>query len=201
VDLAGRRRSAAQLAVGTDAVVSHRSAAALYGLEGFDQQRVVHLSIPAGRSPRKPTNVRLHRCFDYDLIAPGVRQGIPLTDPPRLILDLYASEPNPEVARRGLFSARKKKLTSWTALDECLRQHARHGRRGITKLRPDLELYSRIGCPETSFEDAISRMLMEAGLPEPELQHRVNTPGGRYRIDVAFPEFRVGIRGRVGKTI
>jgi len=190
------RIAANQLSVGPDAIVSHRSAAALYGLDGFDQQLVVHLSLPAGRSPRKPANVRFHRCFDYDLIAPEPRQNIPVTDPPRLILDLYASEPNPEVARRGLFSARKKKLTTWTALEECLRQHARQGRRGIAKLRADVDLYQRIGCPETSFEDAIARLLMDAGLPEPELQHWVETPGGRYRVDVAYPEFRIAIEGK-----
>jgi hypothetical protein len=119
-----------------------------------------------------------------------------VTDPARLVLDLYASEANPEVARRGLFSVRKKKLASWTAIDDCLRRHARQGRRGISLLRADLELYRRIGCPESSFEDAIARLFMEAGLPEPELQHWVLTPGGRYRIDVAYSDFRVGIEGK-----
>lgn len=190
------RIAAAQLAVGGDAIVSHRSAAALYGLDGFDQQRVVHLSLPIGRSPRMPADVRLHRCVDYELIAPDRRQNLPVTDPARVVLDLYASESNPEIARRGLFSARKKNLTTWTAIDECLRRHARQGRRGIVRLRADLELYRRIGCPETSFEDAIVRLLLEAGLPEPEVQHRVLTPGGRYRIDVAYPQFRVGIEGK-----
>jgi very-short-patch-repair endonuclease len=190
------RIAAAHLAVGSDAVVSHRSAAALYGLDGFDQQRIVHLSLPIHRSPRKPSDVRLHRCIDYKLISPQPRQNIKVTDPARLVLDLYASEPNPEVARRGLFSARKKKLVSWTELEECLRRHTRQGRRGIAKLRADLALYGRIGCPETSFEDAIARLLMEAGLPEPQLQHRVETPGGRYRVDVAYPGLRVGIEGK-----
>lgn len=190
------RIAAAQLSVGPDAIVSHRSAAALYGLDGYDQQQMIHLSIPAVRSPRKPTNVRLHRCVDYDLIAPQSRQGITVTDPARLVLDLYASEPNPEVARRGLFSARKKRLTTWKALDECLAQHARHGRRGIARLRADVGLYRRLGCPESAFEDAIARVLMDAGLPEPELQHWVHTPGGRYRIDVAFPGVKVGIEGK-----
>lgn len=35
------RIAAAQLALGSDAFASHRSAAALYGLDGFDQQRVI----------------------------------------------------------------------------------------------------------------------------------------------------------------
>jgi very-short-patch-repair endonuclease len=190
------RIAVAQLAAGEDAIVSHRSAAALYGLDGFDQQRIVHLSIPSGRSPRKPKDVRLHRCADYELIVAERRQNIPVTDPARLVLDLYAGEANPEVARRGLFSVRKKNLATWTAIDECLRRHARQGRRGISMLRADLELYRRIGCPETSFEDAITRVLIDAGVPEPKLQHWVLTPGGRYRIDVAYPDFRVGIEGK-----
>ena len=190
------RIAAAQLAVGEDAIVSHRSAAALYGLEGFEHQRIVHLSLPGGRSPRRPKDVRFHRCADYDLIAPDRRQNIPVTDPARLVLDLYACEANPQVARRGLFSVRRKNLATWTGIDECLQRHARQGRRGITLLRADLELYRRIGCPETSFEDAIARLLMDAGMPEPELQHPVVTPGGRYRIDVAYPDFRVGIEGK-----
>jgi hypothetical protein len=190
------RIAAAQLAAGEDAIVSHRSAAALYGLDGFDQQRIVHLSLPTGRSPRTQKDVRIHRCADYELIAAERRHNIPVTDPARLVLDLYASEANPDVARRGLFSVRKKYLTTWTAIDECLSRHARQGRRGITLLRADLELYRRIGCPETSFEDAIARLLMDAGMPEPELQYWVLTPGGRYRIDVAYPAFRVGIEGK-----
>jgi very-short-patch-repair endonuclease len=190
------RVAATRLAVGGDAVVSHRSAAALYELDGFDQQRVVHLSLPNSRSPRKPTDVRLHRCFDYDLIAPESRQSVIVTDAARLILDLYAAEPNRDVARRGLFSARKKRLVTWTALEDCLERHARHGRRGIRLLRADLEVYRRVGCPETSFEDAIREVLTAAGLPEPQLQYGVDTPGGRFRVDVAYPEFRVAIEGK-----
>jgi very-short-patch-repair endonuclease len=151
------RIAGTQLAVGEDAIVSHRSAAALYGLDGFDQQRIVYVSVPIDRTPRKQKDVRVHRCADYKLIAAERRQNIPVTDPARLVLDLYASEANPEVARRGLFSVRKKKLATWTALDDCLKRHARQGRRGVTLLRADLE---------------------------------------RYRIDVAYPGFRVGIEGK-----
>ena len=85
---------------------------------------------------------------------------------------------------------------TWTALDECLERHARQGRRGIARLRADFDLYGGAGCPETSFEDAIRHRLVAAGLPAPELQHRVATAGGRYRIDVAYPDFLVGIEGK-----
>jgi very-short-patch-repair endonuclease len=191
-----RRVLAECLSVGPDAVVSHRSAAALYRLEGFDQLKVVHLSVPLHRQPRRRPDVRVHRSPDYDLIRRTVRQRIPVTDPARLLLDLYAAEPNRHVARRGLFSARKKNLVSWTELFECLEAHARPGRRGIRSCRADVELFSRIGCPETNFEDRIRELLAGAGLPEPHLQHWVTAGGRRYRLDLAYPDVRVGIEGR-----
>ncbi|MDQ3943613.1 MAG: hypothetical protein M3357_00345 [Actinomycetota bacterium] len=189
-----RQVSAERLSAGADAIVSHRSAAALYGLDGFDVLRTVHLTVPLHRQPRRRRDVHVHRSLDYDLIEPTTRQRIEVTDAARLVLDLYACEPNPEVARRGLFSVRKKKLATWAELSACLDAHARPGRRGIVALRADLDLYSRIGCPETTFEEAIRKLLMDAGLPEPELQHW--TCGGRYRIDVAYPAYKVGIEGK-----
>ena len=190
------RIAAERLSAGAESIVSHRSAAALYELDGFDPLRLVHLTLPVQRSPRSRKDVRLHLSVHFDLIRPEVRQNITVTDPARLVLDLYASELNREVARRGLFSARKKKLVTWEELHGCLEAHAKRGRRGITGFRADLELYSRIGCPESSFEDAIRELLMGAGLPEPELQHEVTANGRRYRIDVAYPELRVGVEGK-----
>ena len=184
------------LSAGPDAIVSHRSGAALYDLDGFDPLRTIHLTLPRGRRPSRRKDVRHHLSLDYNLIRPEVHQGIVVTDVARLVLDLYACEPNREVARRGLFSARKKKLVTWGELHDCLESHARSGRRGITGLRADLDLYSTIGCPESNFEDAIRELLMEAGLPEPELQHWVSANGRLYRIDVAYPEFKVGVEGK-----
>ena len=192
-----RRLLTEQLAAGAEALVSHRTGAVVYELDGFDtHRRTVHLTVPRGRQPRLRKHVVLHRSPDYGLIQPMIRQGIPVTDVARLLLDLYASEPNREVARRGLFSARKKKLVTWAELVECLEAHARKGRRGIAAFRADLELYSRIGCPESSFEDAIRELLAGAGLPEPALQHWVTANGHHYRIDVAYPELKIGIEGK-----
>jgi len=190
------RALAESLSAGDGALVSHRTAASLYGLDGFDPFRTVHITVPRGRSLSPRRDLRAHYVFDYDLIRPTTRQRAPVTDAARLVLDLYASEPNPAVARRALFSVRKKNLASWTELFDCLEAHARQGRRGIAALRPDLDLFSRIGCPETTFEDAIRALLMKAGLPGPELQHWVTAGGSRYRIDVAYPDAKVGVEGR-----
>ena len=85
-----RRIQAERLSAGEDAIVSHRSGAALYDLDGFDSLRIVHLTVPLHRQKRRRTNVTVHRAPDYGLIQPVTRQGLPVTDAARLVLDLYA---------------------------------------------------------------------------------------------------------------
>jgi hypothetical protein len=184
------------LSAGPDAIVSHRSAAALYGLDGFGSPGIVHLTLPRGRSPRARRNVMVHPSFDFELVQRSIRQSIPVTGIARTLLDLYASEPNPKVARRALFSARKKKLVSWTELAACLVAHGRRGKRGVSRFRADLAVYSMDGCPETGFEDDVVALLVAGGLPKPEVQHWVTAGGKRYRLDIAYPPAKLGIECR-----
>lgn len=184
------------LCAGQDAVASRRTAGELWELDGFDPTRTVHLTLPRGRRPKPRSTVRLHLVQDFAHVAPTTRQGVPVTGIERTLLDLYRSEPNLEVARRGLFSARKQKLVTWTSLSGCVDSHDRPGARGIRRLRADIDLYWRGGCPESNFEDSIRALLTGAGLPEPQLQYWVTAGGSRYRLDAAYPECKVGIEGR-----
>jgi hypothetical protein len=184
------------LSAGSDAVVSHRSAAALYGLDGFNPRRPIHLTLPRGRRPLVRKDVRLHLSYDYELVGRDTQQAIPVTGIARTLLDLYASERNLKVARRALFSARKKKLVSWTELAYCLAVHSRPGRRGISRFRADLSCYSGEGCPESGFEDDVVALLVAAGLPRPDTQHWVTAGGRRYRMDAAYPPAKLGIECR-----
>lgn len=181
------------LAAGPDALVSHRSAAFLYGLDGFDPHRTVHLTVPLGRRPQPRPDVRLHRIRDFHLVEPAVRQGIPVTGVPRLLLDLCATEHNPAIRRRALDSARKLKLVTWDELWAFLQAHSRRGRNGTVRLRELVELRSGKASPESGFEDAVLGLLISSGLPEPILQHWVSTPEGRFRIDAAYVSAMVGI--------
>ncbi|MGH8999020.1 MAG: hypothetical protein ACRDY7_06465 [Acidimicrobiia bacterium] len=181
------------LAAGPKALVSHRSAAALYGLNGFDVPALVDITVPRSRQPRRRTSVRLHASTDYHLADPATRQRIPLTGVARTILDLCASERNPAIRRRALDSARKLKLATWDELWACLDAHSRRGRDGIAAFRALLELRSGKSCPESGFEDEVRELLVSAGLGEPTLQHWVSTPEGRYRIDAAYVEPMIGI--------
>jgi putative AbiEi antitoxin of type IV toxin-antitoxin system len=178
------------LAGGPKALASHRSAAALWGLVGFDPPARPQITVPFHRRSRIG-GAKVHEAKDYELCQPEIREGIRVTGTARTVLDLYASERNLDVARRGLFSARKKKLVTWTGLAACLETHARPGRRGISRLRADLATYSVVGCPESGFQDHVVALLVGAGLPLPHVEHWVTTSGRRYRLDIAYPEPRV----------
>jgi very-short-patch-repair endonuclease len=81
------RWMAAALALGGDAVVSHRSAAALWGLLPTPEGPV-DLSLPSRNGRRKRQGIRIHRPMS---LAPGEQtrqRGIPVTSPARTIVDL-----------------------------------------------------------------------------------------------------------------
>ena len=78
------RWMAAVLSCGDGAVLSHESAAALWGLES--RERVITLSIPSPRQLRRK-DVKVHR---VELRPQDLRKhrGIPLTSPARTLIDL-----------------------------------------------------------------------------------------------------------------
>lgn len=78
---------AAVLACGAGAVVSHESAAALYGLLG--PPPVIHVSVPSGRLPR-PRGVKVHRRAALRPDDVTRVRGIPVTTPIATIVDLAA---------------------------------------------------------------------------------------------------------------
>ena len=78
----------ALLACGPTAVLSHRSAAALWGLHRYPASAPVHVTVPPGRSVTRP-RIQVHRAA----ISRGdvrLREGIRVSSPPRTILELAA---------------------------------------------------------------------------------------------------------------
>ena len=81
-------RLAAVLACGPGAVLSHRSAAAHWGLLGTDQERV-DVTAPATR--HGIPGIRLHRSRSLDARDTTSHEGIPITTIARTLLDLAAT--------------------------------------------------------------------------------------------------------------
>lgn len=81
------RWMAAVLAGGEEAVLSHRSAACLWGLLN-PRSGLVDISTPRTSGRRRRTGIRIHRCPSLSPNLTSRRRGIPVTTPARTIADL-----------------------------------------------------------------------------------------------------------------
>jgi predicted transcriptional regulator of viral defense system len=77
---------AAVLTCGPGAVLSHRSAAALWQISE-EKDRVVHVTVPASRDIRQPSLIA-HRRSTLDPADVSAKDGIPVTTPIRTLIDL-----------------------------------------------------------------------------------------------------------------
>ena len=183
---------AACLAAGPAAVASHRSAAALWGLDGVGPGWV-ELTVSRPRAHRLP-GVLVHRSTDLDPTMAIVRAGIPTTDPARTILDLGAVIPVWRV-EAALESALSRRLVTLTGLRVALDSVARRGRRGAGVLRALLEQRSDAArMSESVLEARVLRLLRDHSLPQPTLQYEVRV-GQRLigRVDFAYPRLNLAI--------
>src|SRR3954470_9131709 len=99
VDQSFRSRAmAAVLAAGPGAVVSHRSAAVLWGLLPEDEGGLIHVTSTTGR-PQTTDGVRRHRSRVLALSDTTRRAGVPVTTALRTVLDVAETEDRPTVER------------------------------------------------------------------------------------------------------
>ncbi len=166
------------LACGPDAVLSHFSAAALWG---FIQRWPAppELTVPARR---RPAGVRVH--VHPALESQDIRRhrGIRVTSPARTLLDIAPRLSEIALARAG----NEARLTSGLRpahLEEVLRRYPHHP--GARLLRPFLE--HPTGPTRSEFEDRFVAFAREYGLPTP----LVNTRVCGFLVDAYFPTERV----------
>jgi very-short-patch-repair endonuclease len=133
-----QRLLAATLDLSLEAVVSHTTAAARWGLPGFSLDPI-HVTGQRERG-RRPTQIgRVHRprlLLDEHVV---VLDGIRTTSPTRTIFDL-APMIHPERVAWALDCALRMRLTSLPRLHRTLTQLGRRGRPGIALMRKLLDL-------------------------------------------------------------
>jgi very-short-patch-repair endonuclease len=181
---------AAVLSGGPSALASHRSAAALWKLEGIDEGPM-EISVKAGRRIRGAT-VHRRRATDDPLVS--VLDGIPATVIERTLLDLAATAP-PGRTAAALDDALRRRLTTLPDLRAMLGSVAPRGRIGTRTLRTLVnDRDDRDAALESRLESALLRVLRRHGVELPVLQHAVVTGGAVVaRLDFAYPQRRVGI--------
>lgn len=181
---------AAALAV--DGIVSHRSAAEVWGL--IQPAGYVEVSVPGDvkRKVRPPAVV--HRIID---LHPGLaveRAGLRVTDAVRTVVDLGLAMPMWSVHRaiaKGISSGAFK-LSEVRTLREAL---GRPGRNGTGVVRQILEGNVLIFTKEESeLEKRFSALARRHGLPALQLQHEIWN-AGRFvgRVDACYPDIKLAI--------
>ena len=179
------------LAAGEGAVASHRTAAAVWKLEG-GRRDLVELTVPTERRYRSE-GVVTHHSTDLDRIRAVRRDGITVTPVDRSILDLGAVTGR-RMVQLAVDNARRRQLTTWDRLLDTLVVHARRGRDGVGTLRAVLDdHFGEVVVTDSGFERLVISVLRDAGLPMPVLQHEVCVNGRTFRLDLAYPDARVAI--------
>lgn len=174
---------AAVLACGPDAILSHRSAAALWGLLA-DRRAVIDVTIP-GRTKRGSRGIVVHNVRRLHPSDRRRREHIPVTSPARTLLDL-AEATTPRQLARAIDEAERLGLFDLRAIDElCARAT---GRRGTRRLRETIRGY-RPSPPTTRslLERRFAEICADAGLPRPAMNLWV----AGYEVDAIWLDRRL----------
>lgn len=180
---------AATLAAG-GTVASHRSAARLFGLDGF-AEAPVEVLVPRPRHPRL-TGVVVHTTGHLPPEHVTVHRGIPVTTVPRTLCDLGAVV-EPDRLERALDDAIRRGLALMDLQRLALDTGDVAGVRALQRLLARPERAGRV--PDSIFERLVERLLAAAALPPFVRQHEVRDERGRLvaRVDLAFPVVQVAV--------
>ena len=156
------REAAALLACGEGAALSHRSAAALWGLLDADTGPV-DVSVPPGRRPAHD-GVTVHRPERFDMRDMRMREGLRVTSVARTITDLAPILAAPALERL-IDEAVGRRLVRRDELALPARAP------GAARLRAALDAGPRFTRSEA--ERVLLRLVRRAGLPTPETNVRI----------------------------
>jgi very-short-patch-repair endonuclease len=170
---------AAVLAYGPDAVLSHQTAAANWGIGAPSSK--VHVTTPHSRSSRP--NIRAHaaKLHPEDV---AVHDGIPTTSVARTILDLAAHRDDNGLTHL-IEEADRKELSDLRALERAIARRPRVA--GVARLKRVLADYRGTADTRSKLERDFRRLIAKAGLPEP--QYNVLVAG--LPVDVYWPQWKL----------
>jgi hypothetical protein len=178
---------AAVLAAGPGAVLSHRSAAELWGLiGGFTAP--IQLTASSGRRQRE--GVRFHRpqCPDDERTTV---QGIPVTTVPRTILDCAAGMPERRVERL-INEADVLRLHDRLSLPDLLHRYPR--RPGSRTLWEALQKRNAGSTrTRTEIEELLIELVDELGVRRPETNVVLEVDGETFEVDALWRAERIAV--------
>jgi hypothetical protein len=173
---------AAALACGPGAVLSHRSAAAHWGIR---EHRGGPIDVTSP-SKTKSRNSILRHCATLSPDEVTVERGIPITTPPRTIFDMAAGGAPEHVVESALRQAEFRRLYDPLSLHDFLDRYPGH--RGVRSIRSALARLSEAPGPTASrLEDRFLPFLDRHDLPRPRLNAWLEAGGQRFKVDCLWP--------------
>jgi very-short-patch-repair endonuclease len=180
------RWMAAVLLCGPDAVLSHRSAAALWGIRG---QSSGAIEVTAPIKSRSFGVVRRHfAVLPADEVT--IREGIPTTTVPRAIFDL-ATVLRMDAIEHALRESERLRLYDALSLPLLLDRYPRH--RGNSSIRACLRRRREMppGVTREELEARFRAFIDDQDLPAPRLNSWLTFGSRRYQVDCLWPGERL----------
>lgn len=180
---------------------SHLTAARLWDAplpERFEAAEPLHVSSFAPRRPPRTRGVVGHELRPASATL-AIRHGVPVADPASTWVQLSSLLPPDEIVAIGdhlvldpvvLDPHDPRPFTSITALAGHLAGHVGRGKRAAA------EALARVRAGAESRPETLLRLLLvNGGLPEPQVNVTLHTADGRFlaRIDLVYPAWHVGV--------
>jgi hypothetical protein len=183
------------LASNGHAVVSHRAAARLHGLDGFDHPGMAVIEASVTRSARLDlADAVAHHVTPLEDVDRTTMKGFPCTTIGRTLADLGAVV-DKQFVRRALTSARRKGV----GLTPIRRTAERLHRPGPTGTGTLLRLLDAVPCegrvPDSWLEELLAMCLDDRSLPPVVAQCPILDADGRMvaRTDLGIPSVKLGL--------
>jgi Protein of unknown function (DUF559) len=169
---------AAALACGSDAALSHRSAAALWG---FGEEHHAYIDVTVRRdSEARIRGIRCHRRPTLPASELTTRLGIPITVPVKTFLDL-TTVAGPKTVERAINEADKLGVIDADSLRKALEHRA--GEFGVRPLREILDEHT-FRLSDDELERLFRPLATAAGLPVPLTKVMVD----KFEVDFFWPD-------------
>ncbi len=178
------RETSALLACRPGALLSHMSAAELWGLvRPGHPGRPVDVLI-AGRQTARPAGVTVHRTRRLHPSEVRFHERLPVTSPARTIFEI-ADELPKRAVERAIDDGLERNLVRLSQIRDVIARNP--GRRASTILRSLLQQRTGSTVSRSDAEERALWLLREANLPQPEM----NFPLHGYTADFYWPQYRL----------
>lgn len=176
------RCMAAVLSCGDGALLSHRSAAWLWGMT---KRFYVPVEVTASSPRQTREEIRIHSAEALTALDRVSHEGIAVTAVPRTLLDFAAVDPY--YLGQALDNARRLGLLDLIAMDELIGRS--RGFRGIARLRAALEIHRPAAFTRSGLERAFLALVRRAGLPKPSTNVFIEG----HELDAYWPSLRFAV--------